>query len=94
MERAASRFIVTGRVQAVGFRYWAQKSAIQLHITGWVRNNPDGAVEILAEGDQKDLTRLHTLLKSGPSLSHVTGVEILPVTPTQVFKNFSVESYY
>ncbi len=57
MERIAVRVEITvhGRVQGVAFRWYAQKQALSLGLTGWVRNRPDGSVRILAEGPRPDL---------------------------------------
>jgi acylphosphatase len=68
--------IVRGRVQRVGFRVFAREAALRHGINGWVRNLPDGRVEILAEGDELALTELLTDLYRGPILSHVSDIEI------------------
>jgi len=57
---------VSGEVQNVGFRYQTNKLAQGLQLTGWVRNAPDGTVEILAQGEKKNLTRLLTWARQGP----------------------------
>ena len=49
--RVARRYVVSGRVQGVGFRYFTQDTALHEGVTGWVRNLPDGRVEALVEGD-------------------------------------------
>ena len=59
----------------VGFRYHACHQASHLHLNGWVRNNPDGTVEILAEGEKKDLEELIEWCHKGPSSAVVTGVD-------------------
>lgn len=67
--------LVYGRVQGVGFRYFVQKNAIKLGVRGWVRNNEDGSVEVLAYGESPEILRLLDLLKQGPTMSYVTEVK-------------------
>ena len=65
---------VRGRVQGVGFRYWAADAARAARVGGWVRNLPGGEVEAELEGDADAVERLLTVLRAGPPLAHVTGV--------------------
>ncbi len=67
--------IVRGDVQGVGFRYFVQRRAQQLGLTGWVRNNDDGTVELVAEGSRQDLEQLKRSLEEGPRLARVQRVE-------------------
>lgn len=69
------RFVVTGRVQGVGFRAAAQRKALFLGLSGWVRNRSDGAVEGLAGGNSSDLERFREFLHQGPPAAHVTDVQ-------------------
>jgi len=62
--RLAAR--VKGRVQGVGFRYFVQRHARDLGLDGWVRNRPDGGVEVEAIGSTEALDRLEALLHQGP----------------------------
>jgi acylphosphatase len=73
---------VRGRVQGIGFRASAASEARRLCLTGWVRNQLDGSVEVLAEGADDATDSFLTWLRQGPSLAHVTGVdpEWLPAT--------------
>ena len=71
----AKRFIVRGRVQGVGFRWFVQREAQMLGITGWVRNNFDGAVEVLACGNDSQLSILKSRLEKGPRAARVDAVE-------------------
>ena len=82
--------IVSGAVQGVGFRYFVQQQAEALHLTGWVRNRFDDRVEILAQGETDRLQQLLASVKNGPSLSHVTGVEVEWSVPVTNFKRFSI----
>ena len=66
---------VKGRVQGVGYRNWTYSQAKLLKLTGWVRNLPQGDVEIMAEGPEGTLQSLLTFLKTGPALAKVTAVE-------------------
>lgn len=66
--------IVTGRVQGVGYRYFVQKAANELGLTGWTRNLPDGSVEVEAEGAPEALESFRQLLWNGPALSRVDDV--------------------
>ena len=67
--------IVHGRVQGVGFRYFVQKNAQALYLTGWVRNTPQGNVEVIAEGPSYVLDRLLMFLQEGPRSAQVTDLE-------------------
>jgi len=63
--------IVTGRVQGVAFRYFAQQKANELHIKGWVRNTPDGKIEIEAEGESDTLEIFIDWMKTGPTRARI-----------------------
>src|SRR5438132_10550786 len=67
--------IVRGDVQGVGFRYFVQRKAQQLGLRGWVRNNDDGTVELVAEGGRGELEQLKRALEEGPRLARVDRVE-------------------
>lgn len=67
--------IVRGDVQGVGFRYFVQRKAQQLGLHGWVRNNDDGTVELVAEGSRKELEALSRAVREGPRLARVDRVE-------------------
>ena len=67
--------IVRGDVQGVGFRYFVQRKAQQLGLRGWVRNNDDGTVELVAEGGRRELEQLKRALEEGPRLARVDRVE-------------------
>ena len=88
--RGARRFLVSGRVTGVGFRYFAQDVARREGLTGVVRNLPDGRLEAVAEGDEASLTRLEMALRRGPSHARVEHVEVDAVPATGTYLNFSV----
>jgi len=67
--------VVRGRVQGVGFRYFVLQRADSMGIAGWVRNRPDGAVEVEAEGSRPELERLVAAVSRGPAGANVTAVE-------------------
>jgi acylphosphatase len=64
--RIARRYLISGIVQGVGFRYFTQDEAERLRLSGYVRNLRDGRVEVYAIGAQENLARLHTILERGP----------------------------
>lgn len=76
---SAKRFQVFGRVQGVGFRYSAQRVALELRLSGWCRNLADGSVEVCACGDYAGLEQLHAWLRRGPPAATVTRVEAFAV---------------
>jgi acylphosphatase len=71
----ARSYRVTGRVQNVGFRYFAWDTARREGLTGWVRNDPDGGVEIVAEGEREALERFEASIGSGPAGARVYHVD-------------------
>ena len=70
----ARRFVVTGRVQGVGFRWFVVREAESLGLTGWTRNLHDGRVEVLAQGEDEALDALAASLSEGPPAARVDGV--------------------
>lgn len=64
--KQARRYFVSGIVQGVGFRYFTQHAAVHLHLSGYVRNLPDGRVEVYAIGPDERLTELRSALERGP----------------------------
>jgi acylphosphatase len=69
-----AHILVQGRVQGVGFRQFTCRVAVELGLTGWVRNLPDGRVEIVAEGEDLPLTSFMSLIRQGPPLSRVDAI--------------------
>ena len=69
------RWVVSGRVQGVGFRWFALRKAEQLGLPGWVSNLPDGRVEVVASGNAAALDRMETALSIGPSTARVDRVD-------------------
>jgi acylphosphatase len=87
---AGVRLRISGRVQGVGFRYSALAEAQRLGLAGWVRNTHDGAVELLAEGDEERLRRLVAWCHAGPPGALVTDVEQQWLAATGTFLDFRI----
>ena len=84
------RYVVRGRVQRVGFRLFVEDAARRERVRGYVRNQHDGTVEALAEGDLDALLRFEVALRRGPAGARVDDVETTDVLPTGRFVGFSV----
>jgi acylphosphatase len=87
----ARRFLVRGRVQGVGFRWFVEREAHILGIAGWVRNNADGSVEVLAQGSRDQLLGLRSRLRAGPRAARVDDVEEVEAEPLAGLTNFRIE---
>ena len=66
MPTIARRYVIGGRVQGVGFRYFTELAGVREQISGWVRNLPDGRVEVLAQGDADAVVRFERQIREGP----------------------------
>ena len=88
--RARVRVLVSGRVHGVAFRYFVQKWASALDVTGWVRNLADGRVEVLAEGDGERVDTLLDRLSEGPRLARVERLDVGREEPTGEFEDFRI----
>jgi acylphosphatase len=88
--RIARRFVISGRVQGVGFRWFAKDVAAREGVTGWVRNLPDGRVEALAEGDAEAVTRVEHKLRMGPPGARVATVNAITEEPSGAYREFSI----
>ena len=88
--RIARRFILSGRVQGVGFRYFAQDAARREGLHGYVLNRDDGSVEAVAEGERESIDRFERALRRGPSRSRVEQVLIDEVNPDQGNAGFHI----
>ncbi len=85
------RYLVRGRVQGVGFRWFVEAEARTLGLAGWVRNNPDGCVEVLAAGSREQLAALRSRLAQGPRASRVDAVDESEAAAQADLKNFRIE---
>jgi len=74
--RVARRFLISGRVQGVGFRFFTEAAAIREGVHGWVRNLPDGRVETSVEGDAEAVERFERSIRHGPRGARVDHVQV------------------
>ena len=84
------RAIVTGRVQGVYFRGSTEEQARLLELAGWVRNRPDGTVEVLAQGPELQLQALLTFLHQGPPTARVSAVETEWLDTSELPRPFTI----
>lgn len=84
--------IISGRVQGVGFRYFAVETARSLDLKGYVRNLANGGLEVVAEGDQASLEAFVKRLQRGPAAARITNVQISYGPATEDFVSFEVRA--
>ncbi|MCX6569638.1 MAG: acylphosphatase [Candidatus Aminicenantes bacterium] len=84
------RVFAGGRVQGVAYRFFAEKCAGKMGITGWVRNLPDGRVEVLAEGSGENIEAFLERLREGPRLARVDSFAVRREASTGEFRDFQV----
>jgi acylphosphatase len=89
--RVARRFLVSGRVQGVGFRFFAADAARREGVSGSVRNLDDGRVEAVAEGDEESMERFERALRRGPSRSRIEQVSVESIGPTGRSNEFVID---
>lgn len=82
--------LISGEVQMVGFRAFAQRQALAYRVVGWVRNLPTGEVEVVAEGERFALERFVALLREGPPAARVERVELKWEQEQGEFRDFGV----
>ncbi len=87
----ARRYLVRGRVQGVGFRWFVEREAHTLGISGWVRNNPDSSVEVLAMGTTAQLNALQSKLRQGPRAARVDDVQEFEAHAITGLSKFRIE---
>ena len=88
----ARRYLVSGRVQGVGFRFFTEDTALREGVSGFVRNLPDGRVEAEVEGDIAAVARVEQALWNGPPGARVDHVEVEPIPPTGRASGFRVRA--
>ncbi|MBI1956101.1 MAG: acylphosphatase [Acidobacteria bacterium] len=88
--KLAKRYLVEGRVQGVGFRFFVERIAAELGLKGYVRNRYDGRVEVYAIGEEEVLEQLREQLQAGPPASRVDRVEEHTAS-LEKYKTFQVE---
>jgi acylphosphatase len=86
----ARRFLISGRVQGVGFRFFVEARARTEGVHGWVRNLPDGRVEAALEGDEASVDRVEAALWRGPSGAVVDDVTVEAAVPSGRTTGFSI----
>ncbi len=91
MSKVARKFLITGNVQGVGYRFFAQRAAARHQVVGYVRNRADGAVEALAEGPAKDVDEFRNDLAAGPQWASVDNVEEISIDPTGRYSSFRID---
>jgi acylphosphatase len=91
MSRKTLRVHVQGMVQGVGFRYSTVREARRLGVSGYVRNLPDGSVEVVAEGEEERLGRLASWLQHGPPGAHVRNADRRYGPDQGFYRDFRVE---
>lgn len=85
------RFVVFGRVQGVGYRFFARDAAAREGIRGWVRNQDDGTVEVHGEGDAEAMLRFERALRQGPRGARVDDVLVEPAPPSGAWDRFLID---
>jgi acylphosphatase len=88
--RTSAHIVISGMVQGVGFRYFVQHHATQLGVTGWVRNLPNGEVEIEAEGNRADIETLIVHARRGPRSAVVSSAEVTWKESRGQFERFQI----
>jgi acylphosphatase len=88
--RVARRYVITGRVQGVGFRWFAHDAAARQGVHGWVRNLADGSVEVVAEGEQASVDALEAAVRRGPSSARVERFDVEEIAPTARTAGFEI----
>lgn len=88
--RVARRYVIAGRVQGVGFRFFAEAAAAREGVHGWVRNLPDGTVEAVVEGEAMSVDRVEAALRRGPASSQVERVDVEDREPTGRATGFAI----
>ena len=89
--KVARKFIVSGDVQGVGFRFFTQRVAARHQVVGYVRNLADGRVEALAEGSPEGVEGFKHDISAGPAYSRVEQVEEISLEPTGRYPAFRIE---
>jgi len=89
--KVAKKYRVSGRVQGVGFRYFAERAARQLGLSGYVRNCPDGTLEAYAIGERTSLEQFKQILADGPRSAMVMAVEETDEPVSSRYSGFVIE---
>lgn len=89
--KIARKFIISGTVQGVGFRFFTQRSAARHQVRGYVRNLEDGRVEAFAEGETKSVQDFLEDITAGPSYANVEDIEETVLEPQGLYSAFLIE---
>ena len=87
----ARRFIISGAVQGVGYRFFAMRAAARHQVYGTVRNLPDGRVEVVAEGDRQAVEEFKHDLATGPLMAEVTDLDETDIPVTGRYRDFRID---
>lgn len=87
----ARRFLISGVVQGVGYRFFALRAAARHQMLGTVRNMPDGRVEVIAEGGRDAMDEFRKDLATGPALAVVSDIEETDLPVTGLYRDFRVD---
>jgi len=87
----ARKFIISGLVQGVGFRFFTQRAAARHQVRGYVCNLKDGRVEVLTEGNEKQVEDFKHDLTAGPKFSKVEHLEEIVLEPSNLYSSFRIE---
>ena len=90
-DKVARKFYLSGDVQGVGFRFFAQRAAARHQVVGYVKNLADGRVEALAEGPARNVEAFKHELATGPRFSAVDHVEEINLDPSGGYSSFRIE---
>lgn len=85
------QIVVSGKVQGVGYRYFAQMKAVQFGITGWVKNRLDGAVEMVTTGTKENLDLFIEEIRRGNPFSTVDQIEISEISTDEKYQSFTIK---
>ena len=88
--RVSRRYLIGGRVQGVGFRFFTEAAAVREGLQGWVQNLPDGRVDITVEGEADAVERFERDVRHGPPAARVSDVRVEEGVPTLRGTGFSV----
>ncbi len=87
----ARKLLISGTVQGVGYRFFAQRAAARHQILGYIKNLADGRVEALVEGDEKAVDAFKHDLTAGPKFSNVQHIEEIVLDPSGRYSSFRIE---
>ena len=89
--KVARKFTISGMVQGVGYRFFAQRAAARHQVRGYIKNLKDGRVEALAEGDAGSVEGFKHELLTGPTYSKVEEIEEIVLEPSYLYSSFRIE---